>query len=69
MAKRELPYYMDTEVKREIDEAKHEAVKLFQNLGSSSSKEERLAAKKKEREIFESVLHLDPEYVGTMLID
>jgi len=66
---KELPYHTDLEIRRKIDEAKHKAVILFQNLGKSSSQEERIAAKEKEKAIFEEVLHLDPEYVGTMLID
>lgn len=62
------PYYTDPEVKKQIDEAKHQAVVLFQNLGKSSSKEERDAAKEEEIRIFESVLHLDPEYVSIMVV-
>lgn len=62
--------YQDNQLHRKkIDSVLHENVKLFQNLGSESTREERLLAKDKEKEALESIKHLDEEKISRLLND
>ena len=61
------PYYDDPEVKAQIDEILHENVKMFQNLGTGSSAEERSEVRAAERENLIKVKHLDDEFISFLL--
>jgi len=61
------PYHTDPLIREEIDKVLHENVKMFQNLGVSSTKSERSAAKVQERKNLRAVKDLDPEFIGALL--
>lgn len=61
------PYYTDTEVRKTIDEVLHTNVRIFQNLGVSSSKLDRQKARVEERKNLREVKELDPDFIGFLL--
>lgn len=61
------PYYTDTEVRKTIDEVLHTNVRIFQNLGVSSSKSDRQKARVEERKNLREVKELDPNFIGFLL--
>jgi len=62
-------YHEDKEVKRKIDEVLHKNVQLFQNLGVSSTKQERYEAGVKERNSLRAIKELDPEMINFLLLE
>lgn len=63
----DTPYYQDAKVREQIDTVLHTNVKLFQNLGTGSTKTERQAARVQERKNLRAVKHLDPAFIGFLL--
>lgn len=54
---------------KEIDEVLERNAKLFQNLGTDSTKTEVNAAKVQERKNLRSVRHYAPELIDRLLLD
>lgn len=67
MAVMNSPYHTDPLIREEIDKVLHHNVKMFQNLGVSSTKSERNAVKVQERKNLRAVRDLDPEFIGSLL--
>ena len=60
-------YHTDPKVREAIDKVLHENVKIYPELGVSSTKAERYAAGVKERANLKTVRHLDPEFIDFLI--
>lgn len=61
------PYYTDPLIREQVDKVLHQNVKMFQNLGVSSTNSERNAVKVQERKNLRAIKELDPEFIGFLL--
>ena len=64
-----MAYHNNKEHKKIIDCVLQQNAKLFQNLGSDSSKSEYEKAKVKERQKLRKIMHLDEEKIGRLIKD
>ena len=54
--------------REKVDNLLHEDAKMYQNLGTDSTDEERLSVRKRSEEIYKEISKIDPER-GRFLID
>ena len=64
-----MSYHNNKEHKKIIDCVLQQNAKLFQNLGSDSSKSDYEKAKVKERQKLRKIMHLDEEKIGRLIKD
>lgn len=60
-------YHTNKEIRAKIDEVLHTNVMLFQNLGVSSTKQERYDASVRERKNLREVRDLDKEFIDFLI--
>lgn len=64
-----MAYHNNKEHKKIIDCVLQQNAKLFQNLGTDSSKSDYEKAKVKERQKLRKIMHLDEEKIGRLIKD
>lgn len=64
-----MAYHNNKEHKKIIDCVLQQNAKLFQNLGTDSSKTDYEKAKVKERQKLRKIMHLDEEKIGRLIKD
>jgi len=64
-----MAYHSNKEHKKIIDCVLEQNAKLFQNLGTDSSKSDYAKAKVAERNKLRKIAHLDPEKIGRLIKD
>lgn len=64
-----MAYHNNKEHKKIIDCVLQQNAKLFQNLGSDSSKSDYEKAKVRERQKLRKIMHLDEEKIGRLIKD
>ena len=62
-------YYTNKEVREEIDKLLHDNSKIQSNLGSDSTEEEKLEAKRKEKILKRKISKLDVDFANAVFIE